>query len=177
MKRAKLTFTLLGILALAPSAVFAQDKVYIGLAMLNSAYNEDGHNHYSTGLVGRLGYDFTRYIAAETHFGGSIGQESNVSTAYGQAQITDLYSVFLCLNSHFGNKRVYALGGVTYGTRQLTGPNSSVATRNNDSNKSFGFGIEALENSDVSFQLEWVRYFDNRYYRVDSWNLGLLTRF
>ena len=49
--------------------------------------------------------------------------------------------------------------------------------RNNDSNKSYGLGVEAYENDAISFQLEWVRYFDNRYYRVDAWNLGLVTRF
>jgi hypothetical protein len=32
-------------------------------------------------------------------------------------------------------------------------------------------------NEDISFQLEWMRYFDNRNYQVDAWNLGLVTRF
>ena len=84
---------------------------------------------------------------------------------------------FESTNSHFGNKRVYALGGITYGTRELTGSNSSVSIRNDDSNKSYGLGVEAYQNDAISFQLEWVRYFDNRYYRVDAWNLGLVTRF
>lgn len=175
----KLNFILLilGVAALAPQTVFAQDRTYFGVAMFNSTYKAGSADHRSTGLVGRLGYDISRYFALETHFGGSIGDESNVSTNYGRAQIIDLYSAFLCLNSHFGNKRVYALGGITYGTRELKGPNSSAAVRNNDSNKSFGLGIEAYENDAISFQLEWVRYFDNRYYRVDAWNLGLITRF
>ena len=162
---------------LLPLAALAQGKTYLGLAMLNAAYQEGGDNHRSTGLVGRLGYDFSRHVAVEAHFGGDVGGQSNVSAAIGQARIVDFYSAFLCLNSRFGNKRVYALGGITYGTRELQGANASAATRNNDSNKSFGFGVEAYENDDISFQLEWVRYFDNRYYRVDAWNLGLVTRF
>lgn len=162
---------------LIPVVALAQGKAYFGVAMLNSTYKENGDNHRSTGLVGRLGYDFSKYVAVETHFGGSVGEQSNVNTTIGQARIVDFYSAFLCLNSRFGNKRVYALGGITYGTRELQGPNATAATRNNDSNKSFGFGIEAYENDAISFQLEWVRYFDNRYYRVDAWNLGLVTRF
>lgn len=178
MQRANIIIlSVLGVVAWLPQAALAQDKAYFGVAMLNSTYKEGGNNHRSTGLVGRLGYDFSRYIAVETHFGGSIGKESNVSTRYGEAQMVDLYSAFLCLNSHFGNKRVYALGGITYGTRELKGPNSSQSVRNDDSNKSFGFGVEAYENDAISFQLEWVRYFDNRYYRLDAWNLGLVTRF
>jgi hypothetical protein len=177
MKKTRIILELLIIVILLPQTVLARDKAYFGVAMLNSTYKQDGNNHRSTGLVGRLGYDFSRYIAVETHFGGNIGQESNVSTLYGEAQITDLYSAFLCLNSHFGNKRVYALGGITYGTRELKGPNSSVSLRDSDSNKSYGLGVEAYENDAISFQLEWVRYFDNRYYRVDAWNLGLVTRF
>jgi hypothetical protein len=177
MSKVYLILSILSVATLAPQAVFAQDKTYFGVAMLNSTYKAGGVDHRSTGLVGRLGYDISRHFAVETHFGGSIGDESNISTRYGRAQIIDLYSVFLCLNSHFGDKRVYALGGVTYGTRELKGPNSSVAIRNNDSNKSFGLGIEAYENDDISFQLEWIRYFDNRYYKVDAWNLGLITRF
>ena len=145
--------------------------------MLNSIYKENSNDHHSTGLVGRLGYELDKYLAVETHFGGSIGRQSNVSTSLGQAQITDLYSVFLCINNWIGDKRLYAMGGITYGAREYSGASSTVVTRNNDSNKSFGLGIEAYENDDISFQLEWVRYFDNRYYRVDAWNLGLVTRF
>ena len=177
MKRVSLTLAAVIATVLAVPTAHAQNNAYLGLAMLNSTYAERGNDHRSTGLVARVGYDLNRYFAVETHFGGSIGQESNVNTGLGRAQITDLYSVFLRLNSHFGNKRVYALGGITYGARELTGPNASVATKNHDSNKSFGFGVEAYENDDISFQLEWVRYFDNRYYRVDAWTLGLVTRF
>ena len=177
MKRTKLILTILGAVILMPQSVFARGETYFGVAMLNSTYKAEGNNHRSTGLLGRLGHEFNRRFALETHFGGNIGQETNVSTNFGQAQIIDLYSAFLCVNSYFGNKRVYALGGITYGTRELKGPNSSVAIRNNDSNKSFGLGVEAYENDAISFQLEWVRYFDNRYYRVDAWNLGLVTRF
>jgi len=177
MKNANLIRAILGILMLIPHMALAQGKTYFGVAMLNSTYKADGYNHRSTGLVGRLGYDFNRYFAVESHFGGDVGQQSNVSAGIGQARIVDFYSAFLCLNSHFGNKRVYALGGITYGTRELKGPNSSAAIRYNDSNKSFGLGIEAYQNDAISFQLEWVRYFDNRYYRVDAWNLGLVTRF
>ena len=162
---------------LMPEAVLAQSKAYFGFAMLNSAYKERGDNHRATGLTARLGYDLSRHVAVETHFGGAVGGQSNVSTAIGQARIVDFYSAFLCLNSYFGNKRIYALGGITYGTRELQGPNATAATRNNDSNKSYGVGVEAYENDAVSFQLEWVRYFDNRYYKVDAWNLGLITRF
>ena len=177
MQKTRIILALLSVVTWLPQAAIAQDKAYFGVAMLNSTYKQGGNNHRSTGLVGRLGYDFSKYSAVETHFGGNIGQESNVSTQYGEARIIDLYSAFLCLNSHFGNKRVYALGGITYGTRELKGPNSSVSIRNDDSNKSYGLGVEAYENDAISFQLEWVRYFDNRYYRVDAWNLGLVTRF
>ena len=177
MKRVNFILSVMGVIVLLPQLAIAKGEAYFGVAMLNDTYKADGNNHRSTGLLGRLGYDLSRHIAVETHFGGNVGQESNISTNYGRAQFVDLYSVFLCLNSHFGNKRVYALGGITYGTRELKGRNSSAAVRNNDSNKSFGLGVEAYENDDISFQFEWVRYFDNRYYRVDAWNLGLVTRF
>jgi hypothetical protein len=178
MKTSNFILFILAIITLVvPQGASAQGKIYFGAAMLNSTYKERGDNHRSTGLVGRLGYDLTNHVAVETHFGGDVGGQSNVSTAIGQARIVDFYSAFLCLNSHFGNKRVYALGGITYGTRELGGGNATAATRNNDSNKSFGVGMEAYENNAISFQLEWVRYFDNRYYRVDAWSLGLLTRF
>lgn len=177
MKCDNLILLILGIMIMLPQLAFAQAENYFGVAMLNSTYKAEDNNHRSTGLVARLGHDFSKYFAVETHFGGDIGQESNVNTSYGQAQITDFYSAFLRVNSRFGNKRVYVLGGITYGTRELKGPNSSTAIRYDDSNKSFGLGVEAYENDAVSFQLEWVRYFDNRYYTVDAWNLGLVTRF
>ena len=177
MRRVDLILPMICVMALAPQTALARDKAYFGLAMLNSTYKVGGNNHRSTGLVGRLGYDLSRHFALETHFGGSVGQESNVNTSYGRAQIVDLYSAFLCLNNWFGNKRVYALAGISYGTWEFKGPDPAVAVRDRDSNKSYGLGVEAYENDDISFQLEWVRYFDNRNYRVDAWNLGLVTRF
>lgn len=177
MRRLNLILSIICAMALVPQVALARDKAYFGLAMLNSTYKVGAHDHRSTGLVGRLGYELSRYFALETHFGGSVGQESNVNTSYGQGQIVDLYSAFLCLNRWFGKKRLYALAGISYGTREYKGPDPAPAVRNTDSNKSFGLGVEAYENDAIGFQLEWVRYFDNRYYRVDAWNLGLVTRF
>jgi hypothetical protein len=177
MKRTNLILWVLGIMLLVPQAALAQDKIYFGAAMLNTNYKTDGNDHHSTGLVGRLGYDISKHFAVETHFGGSIGPESNVSTLYGQAQIIDFYSGFLVLNGHIKKERLYALAGITYGTREVKVTNTSAATRDSDSNKSFGLGIEMYGNEDISFQLEWMRYFDNRNYQVDAWNLGLVTRF
>lgn len=176
MKKTQLIISILGLL-LSPQVVHAKGETYFGLAMLNSTYAAEGNDHHATGIVGRLGYDFSRHFALETHFGGDVGQESNVSPNFGRARIVDMYSAFLCVNSYFGNKRVYALGGVSRGTRELTAPGSTVATRDSGSTKSYGLGLEAYENDDISFQLEWVRYFDSRFYQVDAWNLGLVTRF
>lgn len=177
MKRANLILSVLGIMALLPQAAFAEDKTYLGVAMLNSIYRIGGNDHRSTGLVGRLGYDMYKYLAVETQFGGDIGSQSNVSSDVGQAQISDFYSAFLRFNSRFGTTRMYALGGITYGTRELGASNSPVTIRSSGSNGSYGLGVEAYGNEAVSFQLEWVRYLGNRNYSVDGWNLGLVTRF
>ena len=178
MKRTNLIAFILIAAALVPQTASAQDKAYFGVAMLNSIYRDAAsHDHYSNGLVGRLGYDIARYLAVETHFGGSIGTESNVNNANGKGQLTDFYSAFLCLNSHFGNKRIYALGGMSYGTREFSGSASAAATRDSKTGTSYGAGIEAYHNDDISFNLEWVRYFDNSDFAMNAYNLGLLVRF
>jgi hypothetical protein len=158
-------------------AADGNDRTYFGVSMLNDIYTTPQYNHRSTGLMGRLGYDFSRRLAAEVHVGGSIGPESNANTAIGRAQMDSIYSLFLRLNAYIGTKRLYGLAGMSYGTRVLSASNSAVQARNSDSNKSLGFGLEIYGNRDVSFDFELIRYFDNRYYKVDAFNLGLVTRF
>ena len=169
--------SLCGILLLPHPAAAQDNRYYFGVAMYNPNYETSSANHRSTGVVGRLGYILSKRFAVETHFGGSIGSESNVNPAEGQAQITDFYSAFLRANAQYGFTRAYVLGGITYGKRENVPPNSTVTTKNNDSNKSFGFGVEVSDNDAFKIALEWIRYFDNQYYTVDAWNLGIVTYF
>ena len=166
------------LMILSSHPVAAQDnRYYFGAAMYNPNYETSSANHRSTGVVGRLGYILSKNFAVETHFGGSIGSESNANPAAGQAQITDFYSAFLRANAQFGFSRAYVLGGITYGERENTPPNSTVTIKNSDSNTSFGFGVEVSDNAAFKIALEWIRYFDNQNYTVDAWNLGIVTYF
>ena len=173
---------LLGLLAgalLLPLGTCGGDNmgVYVGGSMFNSVYGEPHHDHRSTGLLGRLGYDLSRRFAVETHIGGAIGPEANANSSVGEAQMDSVYSLFLRLNTYLGRNRLYALGGLSYGTRLLTvGPNN-VQVRNSDSTRSVGLGLELYGNRDISFDFQLIRYFDTRYYTVDAFNVGLLTRF
>ena len=91
--------------------------------------------------------------------------------------MSDLYSGFLRMNAQFGNKRVYALAGMSYGNALATPPGSLAAIKSNHTNKSFGLGIELHGNDEIGFDLELVRYFDNKAFTVDAFNLGLVTHF
>lgn len=167
----------LGMMIAVSPAALAQDMNYFGVAMFNSHYIANRVDHRSTGLMGRIGRDISRHFAAEVHFGGSIGPQSNLSATVGRAQIDSLYGGFVRANSAFGLTRLYLLGGITYGTRVLAATGTAAATRDHDTNKSFGFGIEFSEKGAFKLVLEGVRYFDNRYYRVDAWNVGVVTHF
>lgn len=164
------------VMAFAPlQPVFAAGKGYFGVAMFNPHYIASSVDHRSTGLVGRLGYDVNKEFAMEIHVGGSIGEQNNLSNTVGRAQIDELYSGFLRVNLHFGMTQPYALAGVSYGTRMLAPANSSVATRDHDSSRSFGLGVEVSDNPKFKIVLEAVRYFDMRNYTVDAWNLGFVS--
>lgn len=177
MKRARSALLALGAVIVLPLSASAQDKGYFGLSMFSPNYKTNGGNHRSTGLMGRLGYDLNKRFAVEAHFGGSIGSESIVNSNVGQAQMTSVYGGFARANTQFGFSQLYVLGGFVYGTREITQPNSSVSLRDNDSNKAFGFGVTVSDKGTFGVGLEWIRYFDNRYYAVNAWNLGIVNRF
>lgn len=177
-------FTLAWILiaaAVLPPAAAADEarggRTYFGVSMLNMIYATGGSDHRSTGLVGRLGYDLSRHLAAETHFGGSIGAESNADSAIGRAQMDSFYSLFLRLNGYLGTKRLYGLAGLSYGQRVLKPPGALSTTHSGAVSGSLGAGLEIFGNRDISFDLEVVRYFDRGHYSLSALNLGLLTRF
>ena len=176
MKKKKLILWAL-LAALLPGTVFAENRIYFGVAMLNSVYSNSRYDHRSTGLMGRLGYDFSKRFAVEGHFGGGIGPESNANSNIGQAQMDSIYSAFLRLNTYIGEQRLYALAGMSYGTQLLRSSNSGAFHKNSDTNRSLGFGLEIYGNQDLSFDFQLMRYFDNRYYTVDAFSLGLVTRF
>jgi len=168
---------LAGVLLLPFGASGANNNgIYVGGSMFNSVYGEQHHDHRSTGMIGRLGYDLSRHFAVEAHVGGAIGPESNANPAVGEAQMDSVYSLFLRLNTYIGRNRVYGLGGISYGTRVLTAANGN-QVHNSDSTRSVGLGLELYGNRDISFDFQLIRYFDTRYYTVDAFNLGLLTRF
>ena len=177
MKIASWALAVLGVTFLPLQPVFAQDKAYFGVAMFNPHYIANSVDHRSTGLMGRLGYELSKHFAMEMHFGGSIGAQTNLSNTVGRAQMDSLYGGFLRVNSHFGFARPYLLAGVTYGTRVLAPAGSSVATRDHESTKSYGLGVEFSDNQKFRVVLELVRYFDNRLYTVDAWNVGFVNHF
>ena len=176
MKKTKLMLWV-WVAVLLPGTVHAENRIYFGVAMLNSVYTNSRYNHRSAGLMGRLGYDFNKRFAVEGHFGGSIGPESNTNTNIGQAQMDSIYSAFLRLNTYIGEQRLYALAGMSYGTQVLRSSGAGMFHKNSDTNRSLGFGLEIFGNQDLSFDFQLIRYFDNRYYTVDAFNLGLVTRF
>ena len=176
MKKTKLILWVL-VAALLPGTAFAENRIYFGVSMLNSVYTNSRYDHHSAGLMGRLGYDFSKRLAVEGHFGGSIGPESNANSSIGQAQMDSIYGAFVRLNTYIGQQRLYALAGMSYGTQKLRSSGSGMFQKNSDTNKSLGFGLEIFGNQDLSFDFQLMRYFDNRYYTVDAFNLGLVTRF
>lgn len=185
-KPVALTFLTLALAAGLPRAASAIDfgdidfsvdmkKAYYGVAMFNPNYKTSTNDHRSTGLVGRLGYDISKHFAVEAHVASTIGSEAAVDTAQGEMQMSNLYGAFLRANTQYGLGRIYILGGYAHGTRTVKFPQSSY--EDDDSNKAFGFGAEISDDGMFGIGLEWIKYFDNRYYTVEAWNLGIVSRF
>ena len=153
------------------------ENVYFGVAMFNPTYKTNTRDHRSTGLVGRLGYDLTQHFAIEAQAASSIGSEAAFTPEDGEMQMSNLYGVFLRANTQFSFSRVYAMAGYFHGTRVVKFPLASTSFEDEDSNKAFGFGAELSDDGKLGIALEWIRYFDNRYYTVEAWNLGIVSRF
>lgn len=172
-----LTLTLAGLSRAASAIDFNVDmkKAYYGVAMFNPTYKTNSSDHRSTGLVGRLGYDISKHFALEAHAATTIGSEAAADPAQGEMQMSNLYGAFLRANTQYGLSRIYILAGYAHGTRTINMSQSGF--EDDDSNKAFGFGAEISDDGMFSLALEWIRYFDNRYYTLEAWNLGIVSRF
>lgn len=167
---------MVGAASWAPQFAAAQGNFYLGLAMFNPSYDDDSGNHRSTGLLARAGYKLTPHLALEAQGGGSIGGQTASAPDEIRAQMSSLYAGFVRVATPFKYGSVYALGGIAYGTRVLRYPGGASFT-DQDSNKAFGVGMEVSDDGALGLSLEWMRYFDNQYYTLDAWNLGLVTHF
>lgn len=126
-------------------------------------------------MIGRAGYDLDKRLALEVHAGLSIGEQSGADPGTPQAQMSSLLGGFVRLNTHFGFSRAYAMLGYMHGMRVVKQTGSRF--EDDDSSKAFGFGAEVSDDGVLSIDLQWMHYFDNRYYSVDAWNLSILKRF
>lgn len=175
MKSTKLICLATAMAALLSSPAYAQGDRYLALGMLNTNYKDGDGDHRSTGLIGRIGYDLGERLALELHAGASIGDQSGADPGTRQAQMTGLAGGFLRVNTHFGFSRAYAMVGYMHGSRVVEQSGSRL--EDEDSNKAFGFGAEVSDDGALAIDLQWMHYFDNRYYSVDAWNLSILKRF
>lgn len=161
--------------ALFPALAAAEGGRYLAVGMLNTNYKDGDGDHRSTGLIGRAGYDLDKRLALEVHAGLSIGEQSGADPGTPQAQMSSLLGGFVRLNTRFGFSRAYAMLGYMHGMRVVEQTGSRF--EDDDSSKAFGFGAEVSDDGALSIDLQWMHYFDNRYYSLDAWNLSVLKRF
>ena len=175
------TTLLLTALISAASPVLAQQKgLYGGVMVGNHRYETLDFGFDMLAVTGRLGYEFTRNLAAEGRV--AVSLEGSSRSADAQADLLlGAYGKFSWYPSRDMLFDVYGLVGFSGAQMTVQLAEGTDEADDDDVGLSFGVGMDFFADEKHGINLEWVRYLDgtlfDENYTLDHWGVGYVRRF
>lgn len=164
-------------LIISPAFAGTPDTSYAGLQYAHFMYEDDfGFETEPGAVVGRIGHFLNEFVAIELRagFGVSDGDiEWDGSDTGADSEIDALYGIYFAGHIPISDRfSVYGLLGYTGGEFTLKyEPYGSESE--NDSDISFGAGVEVGFTPAVSGTVEYVSYFSESDYDIEALSVGL----
>jgi opacity protein-like surface antigen len=167
-----------GALLAASGTVFADD-VYYGANVAFIDYSEEGiaTDASVTALYGRVGTSFNENFSAEARIG--FGLTDDTVAFLGEDVDIQLNNFF---GAYFkGGARLtevfypYAIIGYTRGEMEASVFGASISE--SESDVSFGLGADFTVTDGMTFNLEYMNYFDKDGAELSGFSLGFISRF
>ncbi|WP_152206444.1 porin family protein [Marinobacter changyiensis] len=164
-------------LIITPAFAGTPDTSYAGLQYAHSMYEDDSGFETEPGaVVGRIGHFLNEFVAIELRAGFGISDgdiELDGSDTGADSEIDALYGIYFAGHVPItGRFSVYGLLGYSGGEATVDyGPSGSESE--NDSDFSFGAGVELGITPAVSGTLEYVSYFSESDYDIEALSVGL----
>ena len=175
----RMTLFLIASIAASSTALAQGSGLYGGVMVGNHRYETEDFGFDMLTLTGRLGYEFTRNLAAE----GRVAVSTEGSSKSADAQSDILFGGYGKFSWYPSRKMlfdIYGLAGfsATQMTFQLQGDDER---DDDDAGLSFGVGMNFFADENHGINIEWIRYLDgtmfNADYTLDHLGIGYVQRF
>ncbi|HTN32431.1 MAG TPA: porin family protein [Marinobacter sp.] len=170
--------TILG-LACFSSSVALADQNYVGASFAFVDYSEEGIRDDAslTMIAGRLGAKFNKNLSGEIRVGFGVGDDSvNVLGTDVDVELNTMFGAYVRGGVEVAKSFYpYVVLGYTRGEITLSVPGYSRS--DSESDVSFGLGADVDINDKLTFNVEYMNYFDKDGAEIDGFSLGLVTRF
>lgn len=155
----------------------ADMKSYTGLNYMFISYEPDGVSDIDLGAFGlKLGVDINDYIGVEMRAGLGVDDDTvNVLGVDVDVEINYFYSVYARPKYRMNQIQIYGLLGFT--KAELEASAFGVSVEEDDTDFSYGLGLEWFFNDNASASIEYMQLFDESDYEVESFNIGLTYYF
>lgn len=162
---------------ISPAFAGTPGASYAGLQYAHFMYEDDfGFETEPGAVVGRIGHFLNKFVAIELRAGFGISDgdiELDGSDTRADSEVDALYGIYFAGHVPITDRfSVYGLLGYTGGEAAFdNGPNGSESE--NDSDFSFGAGVEVGIIPAVSGTVEYVSYFSESDYDIEALSVGL----
>ena len=159
----------------AVAAGVQKPGIYVGGGLTDTTFEIDGVSGDAspTALFARIGYQINEYVAAEARLGS--GLESDKFHGI-KTEIEDFYGAYAKVGVPTTvGLYPYALVGLTHG--ELKASSRGNSDKQDDSDVSFGLGVDYWFDSNFSVGVEYTKYLETSDYKVTGISLGANYKF
>lgn len=169
-KNLSVTLMFLGIFFMSVINSNAADtKGYIGFNYMIIDYEDDFDNNANLGAGGiKIGFNIIDYLAIEARGGlGLKDDEVDVQGVDVDVKIDWYYGLYLLPKYRINQFQIYGIAGFTKAEGEEV----------EESDFSYGAGLEWFVSENVSLNVEYTMLFDKSDYEIDSFNIGVNCHF
>ena len=169
-----LSIACFGICAALPSLAASPDgQTYAEVSYSWMKLSSSGYDVTSNDLIGRFGYEFTKYVGAEVF--GAINVSSG--SLYGvSVKVDNAYGAYLKLRTEAAQGfELFGKLGVVHATVNASVPGASASS--SDSSFSYGVGVQYTFSGQWYAQVDWMSYYDKSGDTIRGPSIGAGLRF
>jgi opacity protein-like surface antigen len=154
----------------AAAAGVQKPGIYVGGGLTDTTFEIDGVSGDAspTALFARIGYQINEYIAAEARLGGGLDSDKFHGI---KTEIEDFYGAYAKVGVPTTvGLYPYALVGLTHG--ELKASYGGYSDKQDDSDVSFGIGVDYWFDSNFSIGVEYMKYLETSDYKITGLSIG-----
>jgi len=165
------------LLFVATNAYAANDGFYAGVNYAHTTYKESGFEKLNpSAVMARIGKEINKNVAVEGRLAVGLSEDSiTISGTKVDLEIDNFFGVYIKGMIPSGSVTPYGVLG--WGTGEVTASAPGVTVGGDDSDISYGVGLDVAVSKDTFVNVEYSRLFKGDGFKVDALSLGIGFKF